>query len=324
MSNKDLEIARKVIRDEGKILLDLADQIGESFIKAVELIDQSEGKLVVTGMGKSGIICRKIAATFASTGTPSFFLHPAEGVHGDLGMLSSSDILLAVSNSGETKEVLGIIPTIRRFKIPIIAITASSESSLGRYSQVVIETGRIDEVGTLKLAPTSSTTATLALGDALAITLMERKGFSSEEFALYHPSGSLGRKLLLKVEDLMHSEDDKPVVRPDALMSEAIMEMTAKRLGITGVTDDQGALIGCITDGDLRRGLEKFSDMLTRPVSEIMTPAPKMIPQSELAAEALNRMEKHSITSLFVHGRNEPNKWVGIIHLHDILRAGLA
>lgn len=324
MKSNDLDVARGVIRAEGEALLALAERLGAGFGEAVELIGGCRGKVVVVGLGKSGHVCRKIAATLASTGTPAFFLHPAEGVHGDLGMVSKQDVVLAVSNSGETEEILRIIPTIRRFGVPVIAVTASADSSLARASRIVIEMGRTEEAGALGLAPTTSTTATLALGDALAVALLERRGFSSEEFALFHPSGSLGRKLLLKVEDLMHAGDEVPRVTETTLMRDVLFEMTAKRLGVTGVADATGRLVGCVSDGDLRRGLERFPDMLDRPVSELMTPGPRIIDQGELAVEALNLMEAHSITSLFVHAPGAPGEWVGLIHLHDILKAGLA
>ena len=317
-----LAVARRVIRQEGQTLLTLADRLGPDFARAVELIHGCSGKVVVTGMGKSGHVARKIAATLASTGTPAFFLHAAEGVHGDLGMVTDTDVVLALSNSGETREILAIVPTLRRLGPPILAITAGRESSLGRVAQVVIETGKIDEAGALGLAPTSSTTAALALGDALAVALLERRGLTSEQFALFHPSGSLGRKLLITVGDLMHA--DLPRVRDVASMREAIVEMTAKRLGVTGVIDAAGRLLGCVTDGDLRRGLERYPDLLERSIAEVMTQRPKMIDADELAVQALNVMEAHQITNLFVHDPDDPDRWVGVLHMHDVLKAGLA
>jgi arabinose-5-phosphate isomerase len=317
-----LAVARRVVRQEGEALLALADRLGPDFARAVDLIHGCAGKVVVTGMGKSGLVARKIAATLASTGTPAFFLHAAEAVHGDLGMVTDRDVVLALSNSGETQEVLAVVPTLRRLGPPIVAITADRGSSLGKVSQVVIETGRIEEAGTLGLAPTTSTTAALALGDALAIALLERRGLTSEQFALFHPSGSLGRKLLLTVEDLMHT--GLPKVARAATMREAIVAMTAGRLGVAGVIGEGGELVGCVTDGDLRRGLEKFPDLLTRAIEEVMTRRPKMIAADELAVQALNVMEAHQITSLFVHAADDADAWVGVLHLHDVLKAGLA
>ena len=317
-----LAVGRRVVRQEGEALLALAGRLGDEFARAVDLIHGCAGKVVVTGMGKSGHVARKIAATLASTGTPAFFLHAAEGVHGDVGMVADNDVVLALSNSGETPEILALVPTLRRLGPPLVAITAGRDSSLGRVAQVVIETGKIGEAGALGLAPTSSTTAALALGDALAVALLERRGLTTEQFALFHPSGSLGRKLLITVGDLMHS--DLPRVGGAASMREAIVEMTAKRLGVAGVVDADGRLLGCVTDGDLRRGLERFPDLLDRPAVEVMTRSPKTIGADELAVQALNVMEAHQITSLFVHDPDDPARWVGVLHLHDVLKAGLA
>ena len=320
----ELEIARRVIRQEGEALLATADAIGEGFAAVYRLVRECEGKVVVTGIGKSGHVCRKIAATLASTGKPAFFLHPAEGVHGDLGMITGQDVALAISNSGETAELLAILPTLRRLKVPIASITAGKDTSLGRVSDAVIETGRLDEACSLSLAPTTSTTVALALGDALAVALMEGREFTKDDFALFHPSGSLGRKLLLTVQDLMHGGDALPTVPDSATMKDAIVAMTAGRLGITAVLDADGKLVGCVTDGDLRRGLEKHADLLTVPVTDAMTPSPRRIARHRLAMAALNEMETHSITAIFVVDAGDPDRPVGVIHLHDILKSGLA
>jgi len=283
------------------------------------LILATKGKVVVCGMGKSGIICQKIASTLASTGTSAFFLHPAEGVHGDLGVLMKNDILLAVSNSGETEELIRIIPIIKRLGIKMIAMTGKKGSSLAKYADVVLDVGVAREACPLGLSPTASTTATLAMGDALAVALLEGRGFGAEDFARLHPAGSLGRRFM-RVEDFMHTDDEVPRVRSDALMKEAVMEMTAKRLGITGVFSGDG-LVGVITDGDLRRGLEKMPDLLERGAGEIMTPNPVVIKGGALLEEALDIMERRSITALFV--KDNTDAVIGVIHLHDLIKAGV-
>jgi len=319
-----LEEARKVIRIEAEALLALADSINGEFERAVDLILASHGRVVVTGMGKSGLIGQKIASTMASTGTPAFFLHPAEGIHGDLGMIMKGDVVIALSNSGETEEVLRILPVIKRLGASLIVMTGNPNSTLSRTGDVFLDISVKEEACPLGLAPTASTTATLAMGDALAVALLLKRGFKAEDFALFHPGGTLGKKLILRVEDLMHTSADVPLVASDALMRDALFTITAKGLGITGVTDAHGVLIGVITDGDLRRALEKGIDILNSSAGDLLTARPKRINRAELAARALQQMEQFSITSLFVFDDDEAMSPVGIIHLHDLLKAGIA
>lgn len=319
-----LEEARKVIRIEAEALVNLADAINGEFERAVELILASTGRVVVTGMGKSGLIGQKIASTMASTGTPAFFLHPAEGIHGDLGMIMKGDVVIAVSNSGETDEVVRILPVIKRLGASLIAMAGNPSSTLARAGDVFLDISVKEEACPLGLAPTASTTATLAMGDALAVALLIQRGFKAEDFALFHPGGALGKKLILKVEDLMHKGDAIPLVEGEMLMREALFVITSKGLGITGVTDGDGSLMGVITDGDLRRALEKGVDIMACKACDLMTGTPKRIKRSELAARALQRMEQHAITSLFVFEGESDTKPVGVIHLHDLLKAGIA
>ncbi len=319
-----LDEAKKVIRIEAEALLALADAINGEFERAVDLILASHGRLVVTGMGKSGLIGQKIASTMASTGTPAFFLHPAEGIHGDLGMIMKGDVVVALSNSGETEEVLRILPVIKRIGASLIVMAGNPGSTLARSGDVFLDVSVKEEACPLGLAPTASTTATLAMGDALAVALLLKRGFRAEDFALFHPGGALGKKLILKVEELMHIGADLPLVSANALMREALFTITSKGLGITGVTDADGALIGVITDGDLRRALGKGTDILNCAAGDLMTVRPKRINRMELAARALQQMEQFSITSLFVFEDDEAKKPVGIIHLHDLLKAGIA
>jgi arabinose-5-phosphate isomerase len=319
-----LNEAKKVIRIEAEALLALADSINGEFERAVDLILASHGRVVVTGMGKSGLIGQKIASTMASTGTPSFFLHPAEGIHGDLGMIMKGDVVIALSNSGETEEVLRILPVIKRLGASLIVMAGNPDSTLSRTGDVFLDISVKEEACPLGLAPTASTTATLAMGDALAVALLLKRGFRAEDFALFHPGGALGKKLILRVEDLMHSGADMPLVASNSLMRDALFTITAKGLGITGVTDAHGAMIGVITDGDLRRALEKGIDILNSSAGELMTARGKRINRLELAARALQQMEQFSITSLFVFADDEAMSPVGIIHLHDLLKAGIA
>lgn len=275
------------------------------------------------GMGKSGLVGRKIASTFASTGTPSFFLHPAEGLNGDFGMLAKEDLIIAISNSGETRELLEVLPLIKRYGNRLITLTGHVNSTLSKAADVNLDIHVKEEACPLGLAPTSSTTATLALGDALAIALMGKRDFKKEDFAMLHPGGVLGKRLLLKVEDLMHVGNAFPKVSAKTLMKDAIFEITSKRLGVTAVCNPEGHLVGVITDGDLRRALEKFSDLFNREASEVMTKNPKWIEKDALAAQAVQRMEEFSITSLFVFNQAGEKIPVGIIHLHDLLKAGV-
>ncbi len=318
-----LERAKRIFEIEGQSILDLKNSIDENFIKAVNIILCCKGKVIVTGIGKSGLISKKIASTFACSGTPAFFLHPAEGVHGDIGMVSRDDVVIAVSNSGETEELTRILPLIKRLGLPLIVLTGKIKSSLAKNADVVLDIGVRQEACSLGLVPTASTAATMAMGDAIALTVLERKGFREEDFAQLHPAGTLGKKLLLRVYELMHIKDSIPIVFEDDPMSVALIEMTSKRLGVTGVCNRNGELKGIITDGDLRRGLEKKQNIIEFNARDIMTTAPKTIYRNELAAKALQIMEKHSITSLFIVSDNEPKIVEGIIHLHDILKAGV-
>jgi arabinose-5-phosphate isomerase len=272
-------------------------------------------------MGKSGHICRKIAATFASTGTPSFFLHPAEGGHGDLGMLIKGDALVVVSYSGETEELVRLLPAVKRLGIPIVCLTGKAASTLGRRADVVLDISVKEEACPLGLAPTASTTVTMALGDAMAVALLEIRGFTEEDFAFFHPGGSLGKRLLT-VSDIMHTGEEIPRVSPNTRVKEALFEITSKKLGFTTVLDDDGSLLGIITDGDLRRLMEREGDPLSFEAGEVMIGSPKVIGPEALAAKALQIMEKHAITSLVV--LDEDRTVTGVIHMHDILRAGIA
>jgi arabinose-5-phosphate isomerase len=321
----DIRAARRVLAIESEAVAALRDRVDASFSRAVDLLYRCDAKAIVTGMGKSGLICQKIASTLASTGTPAFFLHPAEGVHGDLGAMTAKDVVVAISNSGETEEVLTILPVIGRMSVPLIVLTGNPGSTLGRAADVCLDVSVKEEACALDLAPTASTTATLALGDALAVALMERRGFRQEDFALYHPAGPLGKKLLLRVKDLMHAGEALPAVPAEAPMKEALLEISSKRLGVTCVLDRQGRLAGVITDGDLRRGMERFPNLLARRAREIMTRAPKSTTPDTLAAGALALMEKHAITSLVVlpEGGKGARKPLGILHIHDILKAGV-
>ena len=319
-----IEAAKRVLKIEGDSLYALMDKIGDSFEKAVDLIIQCKGKVVVTGIGKSGLICKKIASTLTSTGTPALFLHPTEGIHGDLGVLVKNDIVVAVSNSGETDELSKIIPLVKRMGIKLISVTGNTSSTLARAGDVVLDIGVKEEACPLGLAPTASTTSALAMGDALAVALLEKRGFTKEDFAFVHPGGAIGRKLILLVQELMHDGDRIPLVQKDTLMKEAIFEITSKGLGVTGVVDGSGKLVGIITDGDLRRALDTDDNLIKKSVKDVMSAQPKTIEEKALAAKALQIMESFSITSLFVHNGVEKMKPVGIVHIHDLLKAGVA
>jgi arabinose-5-phosphate isomerase len=316
-----VKLARRVLAIEAEGLEAVANRLDERFDRAVDVLSACRGKVVVTGIGKSGHICRKIAATLASTGTPSSFLHPAEAVHGDFGAVSKEDAILALSHSGETEELVRLLPLIKRFDLPLVAITGAVRSTLGRAADVALDSSVPDEACPLGLAPTSSTTAALALGDALAVALFQRRGFTETDFAVLHPAGSLGRRLL-KVEELMHVGDGMPLVELETSLVDTLHEMTSKRLGVTGVVDGDGRLMGVVTDGDLRRGLSRTGDVQRLVASDLMTRHPKTIEGSALAARAVAEMERHSITSLFIV-EAESERPLGIIHLHDLLKAGV-
>ncbi len=317
--------ARKVLKIEADAVAALIDRIDDSFERAVEMILRCKGRVVVTGMGKSGLIGKKIAATLASTGTPALFLHPAEGIHGDLGMVTRGDTVIALSNSGETEEIARMLPSLKRLGIRIIALTGNPESTLAKNSDVVINVGVKEEACPLGLAPTASTTAALAMGDALAVALLDKRGFREEDFACFHPGGALGKKLLLHVKDLMHVDDDVPVVKATTLIKDAIYEISSKKMGITAVVNDSGKLVGVISDGDLRRWMEKTEktgeNLLSKKAEDIMTRKPKIVNKEALAAEAVAIMEKKSITCLIV--ADAASRPEGVIHLHDLLKAGV-
>jgi arabinose-5-phosphate isomerase len=307
--------ARRVLEVEAAAILGLIDHLDGTFVDVVELVNASSGRIVTMGLGKSGIICKKVSATLASTGTPSFFLHPAEAIHGDLGMIVRGDIVLAISNSGETEELLRLLPSIKRIGAEIVAITGNPQSSLAKGADFHLSAAISKEACPLGLAPTASTTATLALGDALAMALLMRKGFKEEDFAFLHPGGKLGKRFL-RVCDLMHSGAQIPVVPLTTAMHDVIYEMSAKGFGITAVVDDQGILAGAISDGDLRRLLQADAEILQKTAADCMKPNPVTIDGNELASAALERMEQRKITSIFIadaSGRVE-----GIIHLHDL------
>ena len=309
------DVAREVLETEANAVRGLIDQLDERFDRAVDLLRSCTGRVICTGMGKSGIIMKKIVATLASTGTPSFFLHPAEAVHGDLGMIVAGDVVLAASYSGKTEELLRLIETLKRLGVPLVVMTASSMSPLARHADIHLPVAIDREACPLNLAPTASTTATLALGDALAMALLEARGFTREDFALLHPAGQLGKRLL-KVEQLMHGGEALPKVLTSTPMRDAIYEMSRKQLGITAVTDDGGRLLGCISDGDIRRLLEQDEGILRLTAGECMTRGPRTIRGAELAAAALKTMEDHRITSLFVCDAED--RLEGVVHLHDL------
>jgi arabinose-5-phosphate isomerase len=315
----DLDVARRVIRAEIDGLGSLAEALDDGFANAVDACAAVQGRIIVTGVGKSGHVGRKIAATLASTGTPAQFVHPVEASHGDLGMIGSDDVILALSNSGETSELADIVAYSRRFDIPLIAITGGARSTLAEAADIVLLLPSVAEACPMGLAPTTSATMTMTLGDALAIALLERKGFSSADFRLFHPGGRLGRRLL-RVRDIMHTEEEIPLVSLGTRMSEAILVMTAKSFGCVGVCDSGGHLVGVITDGDLRRHMGK--SLLERTVAEVMHRKPKTIAATALALDALGLMNRSAITSLFVCGKND--RPIGFLHMHDCLRASVA
>lgn len=312
---------RRVLKIEARAVQTLVDRLDAQFARAVDLLLRCKGKVVVSGMGKSGLVGQKIAATMASTGTPAFFLHPAEGIHGDLGMLGRTDVLIAISNSGETQEILQLLPYVERMGIPVVSMTGHMASTLAKHSDVALDVSVSEEACPMGLAPTASTTAALAMGDALAVVLLQKRGFKQEDFAQFHPGGTLGRRLLVRVRDLMHGGAEMPVVSEAVPATAAILEITAKKLGMTTVTDANGKLVGIITDGDLRRFIQRGGDFARVTAGELASRNPKTIAPDDLAAKAVEQMERFSITTLVV-GEGE-RRILGVIHLHDLLKNGI-
>jgi arabinose-5-phosphate isomerase len=316
-----IERGRRVLAIEARAVADLEHRLGPEFAAACALMLACQGRVVVTGMGKSGHVGNKIAATLASTGTPAFFLHPGEAMHGDIGMITARDVVLALSNSGETDELVAILPVIKRLDIPLIALTGSRDSTLGRYASVTLDVSVPQEACSLNLAPTASTTATLAMGDALAVAVLEARGFTEEDFARSHPGGTLGRRLLLHVEDVMHRGDTLPAVSPDTVLSAGLLEMSRKGLGMTAIVDERRRVIGVFTDGDLRRAFERQLDVHQTRMQDVMTRNPKVAQPRMLAAEAVHLMETYRITALPVV--DAEGVLIGALNVHDLLRAGV-
>jgi len=314
-------LARKVLQTEAGAVTALMERVDEEFVRACEICLECQGRIVVIGMGKSGHIGSKIAATLASTGSPAFFVHPGEASHGDLGMITGPDVVLAISNSGETRELITILPMIKRLGVKLISMTGSPNSTLAKVADVNLDVSVTEEACPLNLAPTASTTATLAFGDALAVALLEARGFTEEDFARSHPSGSLGRRLLLRVGDLMHTGEGIPRIPAEGPLSEGLLEMTRKGLGMTTVFDERNQLVGVFTDGDLRRAIDESLDLLTTLMRDVMTPRGRTIQPDLLAAEAVRMMQTYKITSLLVV--DEKDELVGVLHIHDLLRAGV-
>jgi arabinose-5-phosphate isomerase len=325
IANRDkkfCELGAAVIRIEMQAVADLIERIDERFATACELLLACEGRIVVLGMGKSGHIANKVAATLASTGSPAFFVHPGEASHGDLGMITTKDVVLALSNSGETQEILLILPLLKRLSIPLVAMTGNPNSTLAQAANVHLDVSVAQEACPLGLAPTASTTATLAMGDALAVALLEARGFTAEDFAFTHPGGNLGRRLLLRVEDVMRTGGAIPKVLPGTSLTATLLEMSQKAMGVTAIVNENNKLLGVFSDGDLRRSLDKGIDIRQAVVEEVMTRQGKTISPHLLAAEALGIMETHQITTLFV--LDGDGVIVGAVHMHDLLRAGVA
>ncbi len=322
MQNDDLkQLAIAVLKSESQSILDLISQINDAFVEACEIILNSSGRVIVTGMGKSGHIANKIAATLASTGTPAFFLHPGEASHGDLGMVIEGDLIIALSNSGETTEIISLLPALKRLNITLISITNNPKSTLSSESDIALNTNVKTEACPLGLAPTNSTTAALALGDALAIALLQRRGFTEKDFALSHPGGALGRKLLLHVENIMHNFESVPKVTAKTSVQETLLEMTKKGFGMTAIIDDNKQILGIYTDGDLRRTLDSNINIQNVTIDQVMTKNCKTIPKNILAEKALQTMQNFEITAILIADQN--NQLEGIIHMHDLLKAGV-
>ncbi len=320
-SNALIASGQRAARKESEAVEGIIDRIDANFAHACALILATKGRVIVTGIGKSGHIANKIASTLASTGTPAFFVHPGEASHGDFGMITRDDIVITISNSGKTNELLTLIPMFKRLGNTIISMSGNNHSQLAEFAEVNLDVSVNEEACPLNLAPTSSTTAALVMGDALAIALLEARGFSSEDFAFSHPGGALGRKLLLRTKDVMHSGAALPCVREDALLSDALTEMTSKGFGMTTVVDADNILLGIFTDGDLRRCISKQADLNTAAVTAVMTTSPQTVAEDSLAAEALNIMETRKITALVV--QDQQQNPVGVVHMHDLLRAGI-
>jgi len=318
VNTSPLDLAREVLRTEAQGILGLVDRIDTSFAHAVEVLLASRGRVVVSGIGKSGHIARKIAATFASTGTAAFFVHPAEASHGDLGMITAADVLVIFSNSGETAELLAIVPSVKRMGAKLVALTGNPESTLARLADVHLDTHVDREACPMGLAPTASTTAQLAMGDALAVALLDARGFGPQDFARSHPGGALGRQSLLFIRDVMRTGAALPVVPASATLIAAVEEISAKRMGMTAVVED-GKVVGMFTDGDLRRALQRNIDFSATPVGSVMTPAPRSIPADHLAIEAVHLMDEHNITQLLV--LDAAGALIGALHAHDLLHA---
>ena len=316
------DLAMEVLQIEADSILKLKDRIGEDFEKAIDILYDCKGRVIVTGMGKSGHIGRKIAATLSSTGTPSYFLHPAESTHGDSGLITRDDVVIAISNSGETAELMNLLPLIERFGVKMIAMTGKKESTLGKKSDVVLDVSVEKEACPLGKAPTASTTATLAMGDAVAICLLKKRGFTEEDFLIFHPSGALGRGVLYHVSDLMITGERIPVLSENTSFLDTIQFISDKKLGCAIMIDKEGVMTGILTDGDIRRTLLKYNNPSSLITKDVMTKNPKVIQATDLAAKALHIMEKHSITSLAVC--DSENKPVGLVHIHDLLKAGVA
>ncbi len=322
MTKSNIEIGRRAIRIEADSLKALEERIGADFDQAVSAILNCQGRIIVTGMGKAGLISQKIASTLASTGSPAIFIHPGDALHGDLGMVTNGDVIIALSNSGETDEVLEIVHVFKGMGLSVIAFAGRRKSSLAKLSDIVLDTSVDREAGSLNLVPTASTTAMLAMGDALAVALLEIRNFKQSDFANLHPSGTLGKKLLLKVKHIMHTDDALPLVSRTTNVRDALFAISAKGLGVTGVTEENGELIGIITDGDIRRGFETGTkEIFDQPAEVLMTGAPRWISQEMLVIEALEVMESYSITSLFVHNGPGENIPIGLVHIHDILKS---
>lgn len=316
------DLAKEVLKIEAHSILRLEHNIGQDFEKAIDILYACKGRVIVTGMGKSGLIGKKIAATLSSTGTPSYFLHPAESTHGDSGIITRDDVIIAISNSGETQELLNLLPLIKRFGVPMIAMTGGMNSTLAKTSEVAIDISVEKEACPLNKAPTASTTATLAMGDALAVCLLEKRGFTEDDFLVFHPGGALGKGFLYSVAELMIKDERLPLANENDLFVNVIELISEKKLGVAIITNDKGIMTGVLTDGDIRRTLIKYHNVQDLKVKEVMTLNPKTVQPEDLAAKALHLMEKYSITALTITDENK--KPVGVLHIHDLLKAGVA